>query len=268
MLYLDFFSGSHGHFLEYVINTWLFKGPRVKNIFTKDGACHGIRSSNEYMAQRRIQAAHYTEFGIPLQQPSKIVRIDINQYWAKWIYQINVTARAGDIPLEKKIEQVPEHVRMIPNKFRNDWYSKLNFNENNYNLPGNWVCEHIPSFNFAMESVFDHVSFYAELYHLADFLEITFVPDQELFNLLTEFLEKNQGWQQYLTCKKLVKQALSGQSANFSSDELSQALINSFLSITVGIFDGELFDSNKYPTNTLEIWQLVTEHLQTFDQRF
>jgi hypothetical protein len=32
-IYLDFFSGSHGHFLEYVINTWLFKGPCVDNIF-------------------------------------------------------------------------------------------------------------------------------------------------------------------------------------------------------------------------------------------
>jgi hypothetical protein len=268
MIYLDFFSGSHGHFLEYVINTWLFKGPRVPDIFTSGGTSHGIRKDQEYMQHRVIEAAHYSEFDIPLHNPSKLVRISINQPWANWVYQINVVARAGDIPLEKKIMQVPDHVRNESNKLRNNWYAKFNFAENGYTLPGNWSRPDLPAFDFPMESLFDTVEFYTELYKLADFLETTFVPDQELCLLLDEFLNKNQGWQYYTKCKQLVAFTFAGKNVKFDSDEISQAIINSMLSASVGVFDGKLFDQDTYPADTLSLSALVTEHLQTFDQRF
>jgi hypothetical protein len=268
MIYLDFFSGSHGHFLEYVINTWLFKGPRVQNIFTSEGACHGIRSDRAYMQHRIIESAHYTEFGIKLKTPSKLIRISINQNWANWIYQINVVCRAGDIPLEKKITQVPESVRSVSREFRNDWYAKFNLISNGYNRPGNWVRNDIPAFDFPMESLFDPVEFYTQLRHLAKFLGATFVPDQQLSMLLDEFLNQNQGWQYYTKSKQLVTAAFAGKKIEFVSDEILQALINSVLSSAVGMFDGKLFDSNHYPTDTQKLSELIAQHLQTFDQRF
>jgi hypothetical protein len=268
MIYLDFFSGSHGHFLEYVINTWLFKGPRVQNIFTAQGACHGIRKDQKYMQHRVIESAHYSEFGVELTNPSKLIRISINQNWTNWIYQINVMARAGDIPLEKKIIQMPESVRSESKEFRNNWYAKFNFASNGYNCPGNWIRSDIHAFDFPMESLFDPVNFYTELYKLAAFLETTFVPDQELSMLLDEFLYQNQGWQYYTKSKHLATAAFAGKKIDFASDEILQAMINSILSSTVGVFDGKLFNNNDYPTNTLEISELVSQHLQTFDQRF
>ena len=268
MIYLDFFSGSHGHFLEYVINTWLFKGPRVLNIFTSTGASHGIRSDQMYMQHRMIQAAHYSEFGVALCSPSKLVRISVNQPWSNWIYQINVVARAGDIPLEKKITQVPKSVRNEGNKLRNNWYAKFNFIDNGYNLPGNWTRPELPSYNFPIESLFDTVEFYTELYKLADFLDTTFVPDQELSMLLDEFLNKNQGWQYYTKCKQLVAFVFAGKKVDFTSDEILQALINSMLSASVGLFDGKLFEQDTYPSDTLDLAALISEHLQTFDRRF
>jgi hypothetical protein len=268
MIYLDFFSGSHGHFLEYVINTWLFKGPRVSHIFTSGGTSHGIRSDQMYMQHRMIQAAHYSEFDIALSNPSKLVRISIDQPWSNWIYQINVMTRAGDIPLEKKIMHVPESVRNESNKLRNNWYAKFNFSENGYQLPGNWTRPDLPSFDFPMESLFDTMKFYTELYKLAGFLETTFVPDQELSALLDDFLNKNQGWQYYTKSKQLVAYAFAGKKVDFTSDEILQALINSMLSASVGVFDGKLFDQDTYPSDTLGLSASISEHLQTFDQRF
>ena len=268
MIYLDFFSGSHGHFLEYVINTWLFKGPRVPHIFTNLGTSHGIRNNQKYMQHRVIQAAHYSEFAIPLYNPSKLIKVTINRPWANWVYQINIVARAGDIPLEKKIMQVPESVRNEANKLRNNWYAKFNFTDNGYNLPGNWTRPDLPSFNFPMESLFDTVKFYTELYKLADFLETTFVPDQELSALLDEFLNKNQGWQYYTKSKQLVAYAFAGKKVEFTSDEILQALINSMLSASVGVFDGKLFDHDSYPSDTLGLSTMISQHLETFDQRF
>jgi hypothetical protein len=119
-----------------------------------------------------------------------------------------------------------------------------------------------------MESLFDPVNFYTELYKLAAFLGTTFVPDQELSMLLDEFLNRNQGWQYYTKSKQLAAAAFAGKKIEFASDEILQSMINSILSSTVGVFDGKLFNNNDYPTNTLEISELITQHLQTFDQRF
>lgn len=268
MIHLDFFSGSHGHFLEYVINTWLFKGPRVTNIFTTLGSSHMIRRNADYMDHRIIVADHYSEFNRPCKLPSKIVRITINQDWANWIYQINVLARAGDIPLEKKLELTSETVRNTPQALRNEWYAKFTQSDHMYTLPGNWNFPEVLAYDFPMESLFDHTEFYKELYRLSSYLEITFTPDQELADLLTEFWSKNQGWNHYVQAKQIVSDVLTGVDNTFASNTISQALINSLLSNAVGIFDGELFDSDSYPLDTKTIWAIVEHHLKTFDSKF
>lgn len=275
MILLDFFSGSHGHFLEYVINTWLFKGPRVDNIFTDLGSSHRKWHDYEYMTHRVVYANHYSEFleaGIfggeaKKSPPNKVIRISINNDWTNWIYQINVSARAGDIPHEKKIESIPHSVKTMPSEFRNQWYSKFNSSDG-YHLPGNWRWPEISAFDFPMESLFDLVYFYNMLHDLAVFLETTFVPDQALGKLFEDFLLKNQGWQCYKKCKQLVDDSFKGNNTDFTSDNLSQALINSLLSKSVGIYDGQLFDSTNYPTNTAQVWDIIDLHLKTFDSRF
>lgn len=268
MIKLDFFSGSHGHFLEYVINTWLFKGPRVNNIFTDLGTSHNIRKDLSYTASKIIHAGHYSEFNKLQDAPSKVVQITITDDWAKWIYQINVMARAGDIPIEKKVELTPAYIRQVVKDLRREWYSKFNFVDNGYTLPGNWAWENVPSFKFAMESLFDLEDFYRELFQLAEFLETTFVPDRELSNLLNRFLELNQGWQYYAKCKNLYVNLLTGNDIDFDSDEILQALLNSMISRSIGVFDGKLFDDDLYPTNTNQVWKEIEHHLVTFDQRF
>ena len=268
MIYLDFFSGSHGHFLEYVINTWIFKGPRVDNIFTELGTCHRIRDNSVYVANKIVHARHYSEFDVDCVKPSKVIRINIGDDWDNWIYQINVLARAGDIPLEKKLSTTPSQVRNTPNKIRNEWYARFNSQEHGYLRPHTWRWQPVPAFDFSMKTLFDPVSFYIELHSLSKFLEMTFVPDHELYQLLTQFLDLNQGWQYYTKSKQAVDHALAGRNVEFSGDEISQALINSMLTKCVGIFDGELFDGDRYPNNTAQLWNCVDHHLSTFDERF
>lgn len=269
MIKLDFFSGSHGHFLEYVINTWVFKGPKVNDIFTDLGTSHNIRKDVPYTASKIIHAGHYSEFDrLQASIPSKVVQITITEDWAKWIYQINVMARAGDIPMEKKVEQIPDHIRQGTKDLRRVWYSKFNFDDNSYTLPGNWIWGNVPSFKFNMESLFDLENFYRDLYRLAEFLETTFVPDRELGILLTRFLDLNQGWQYYSRCKNLYLNSLTGNNIEFSSDEILQALLNSMISRSIGVFDGKLFEDDSYPSNTNQVWKEIEQHLFTFDQRF
>jgi hypothetical protein len=65
-----------------------------------------------------------------------------------------------------------------------------------------------------------------------------------------------------------VHATMAGNDIEFFSTEMSQALINSLLSNSVGVFYGELFDNDNYPTTTCQIWNIVDQHLKTFDQRF
>ena len=102
MILLDFYSGSHGHFLEYLINVYIFQCPLVDKFFTNLGTSHGIRNSSNYMNSRLIVAGHYSEFNIPIADPTSVVRIQLNSDYGKAIYQINVDCRTGDIPTEKK----------------------------------------------------------------------------------------------------------------------------------------------------------------------
>ncbi len=265
---LDFFSGSHGHFLEYVINTWIFNGPRVPDLFTALGASHGIKTHEKYQQHKTVCCGHFTEFNKYSNTPDKLIRITIGSDWARYIYQINVMFRAGDLPIGKKILNTNEMVRNTPRLYRNEWYSKFNFVENGYQLPGQWRWSNVPSFDFPMESLFDVVNFYKELYRLSHYLQQSFTPDKELSTMFESFLDKNQGWQYWLKAKFIVEQSLASKSMQFDSDSICQALINTLLSQCTGVFDGNLFDHNSYANTTQQITQAVEQHLITFDSKF
>lgn len=267
MIFLDFFSGSHGHFLEYVINTYIFKGPRVSNFFTELGASHGIRHDADYMSNRIVYAGHYTEFDIIIpEKPTQVVRISTTSQMEQSIYQINIMHRAGDIPVEKKMMLIPESVRNNKSQLRLDYFSKLS--DTGYSLPGNWRWNDVPNYEFAMGSLFDLCDFYIELKKLAHFLNHSFSPDESLAKLWQEFMQRNQGWNYWKTSQDLITKALANENFEFNADLWTQALLNYLLEQSIGICDGVLFDNNTYPSNTNQLYQIVQQYIQDFDNRF
>lgn len=267
MILLDFFSGSHGHFLEYVINTYIFKSTRVSDIFTEFGSSHGIRQDSSYMSNRAVHAAHYSEFNIsqPI-SPEKVVRISVASQMEKVIYQINVMYRAGDIPIEKKIKSIPESIRNSASQLRLDYFSKLN--GRGYQTPANWRWNDLPSYEFPMCSLFNLCDFYIELKKLAQFLEHSFNPDSSLTQIWQEFMQKNQGWQCWYNSQELLTKSLANENFDFTSDIWTQALLNYLLSQSIGICDGVLFDKDNYPSNTSQIYQIAQQYICDFDSRF
>lgn len=267
---IDFFSGSHGHFLEYVINTWMFGGPRVHDVFTPLGACHGIRVDKKYMDHRIICAQHFTEKNLlpSMIDPDRIVVITIDSEWGNLLYQINIMCRAGDIPIEEKMLHIPNEVRTNVKNLRNEWYSKFGSKDHGYQLPSQWKWKSTDIHKFPMESMFDIQEFYQQLQKTASYLNITFSPDQELATLVQNFWARNQGWQYFNQAKNIVQAILLGHHVNFQSDEILQGLINSMLSRSIGIFDGSLFASDSYPNSSTDIAKIVRQHVENFDRRF
>jgi hypothetical protein len=272
LILLDFHSGSHGHFLEYVVNTYIFSGHRVDNLITDLGTCHNAVKNTDYQHTRRIRCGHYSEFGLATPKFSQVVTISVGGQFANICYQINVECRAGDIPQEKKKQTIPESIRNSAGQLRNNYYSKFLDPSLGYPAPNNlqqqWKSKNIPVFDVPMHALYSLTDFYSVLHNLANFLNHTFNPDPSLAQLWQNFILKNHGVQAYEKAKNLVKHALSNEFVVFEASIIEQALINYYLSQCIGMHDGPLFDSDKYPTTTQQIWQIIQNHIQTFDQRF
>lgn len=263
---LDFYSGSHGHFLEYLINVYIFRCPRVDKIFTKLGTSHGIRKNTSYQDSRIIIAGHYSELNIPAPDPTSVVRIQVDTDYEKIIYQINVDCRAGDIPAEKKKQNIPAEIRSSPQLLRNDYFSKLKFPEYGYKIPGDWRWSNSANiYDFPMESLFDLTTLYSEMRKLSNFLNHSWNPDVSLVKIWNEFIEANHGVQAWKKCKNILEMSLANSPMEFNCSLWEQALLNLMLEQSIGC---ALFNIDNFPQNTQEIHQAIQQYIETFDSRF
>lgn len=266
---IDFHGASHGNFLEYVINTWIYNGPKISKVFTDLGTCHLPRYDLDYLKHRMIKCEHYTEKQYnPIHSPEKIVRITVSTRLEKQIHMINLMHRPGDITLENSYKAIPPTVVNSPALLRNDWFGKLTDVTNSYKLDYEWRWPDVGAFEFPFECFYDLTKFYKTLQRCADFLEQKFVPDQVLYATWHEFIKMNQGAQCYAKSKKIVELALGNQDFDFDSNEYEQAFINVILGDTANICSGSLFTDSQYPTNTKQIWQCIQQHLDNFDSKF
>lgn len=263
MILLDFYSGSHGHFLEYLINAYIFRCPRVDNIFTKLGTSHGIRKNVDYMDSRIIVAGHYSEFNLPTADPTSVIRIKVDSDYSKIVYQINVDCRAGDIPVEKKKEKIPTDIQLDPNLLQNDYFSKIKFPEYGYTIPGNWRWSDTASvYNFPMESLFDLTALYTEMYKLSSFLNHSWNPDASLPKIWNEFIKANHGVQAWKKCKNILEMSLADEPMEFNCTPWEQALLNLMAQQSIGCSLNEI---NDFPKNTQEIHRTIHRYIETFD---
>lgn len=268
---IDFWAGSHGHFLEYVINCWIFKCARTVDLFTHTGACHRAKQTDKrYQQESLIVCGHFSQLNLEIScLPEKLIRIVVDDFVGACCYQINVICRAGDIPKkDKELKNIASHVLNNPEILRGDYFAKLSNAAHAWSLPVEWKFQQVQSLEINMSLLYDFFTFLEVMQNISDFLQNKFSPDQELFYLWQEFIERNQGWQSWNLCNEILKDTISNRDREINLGVEQQALLNVLLSRTVGMFDGDLFTSPNYPSNTKEIYELVKLHLDTFDSRF
>jgi len=266
---LDYYSGSHGNFLEYLINRFIFKVPKVENIFTKLGTCDILRQMPEYGNARMLQSNHYSEFSyITPDVVKKVVRIVLTSEQERVCYQINVDCRAGDIPSEKKVFDIPDELRKSPSQLRQTYYAKLKFKENGYQLPDTWLNLSNDVYNFPMGDLYNFQKLVIQLNKLSYFLECTFNPGPELVEVWQQFIDRNHGLQAWKKVETILFHVMSNNDWEFVATPWEQALLNLQLTEIINIADGPLFDNDTYPTNSQQVWKHVQESIAEFDNRF
>lgn len=267
---LDFWGGSHGHFLEYVINCWIFGCVRTDYLFTPTGTCHGAKADQRYQQESLIVCGHFSQFDLEIPRLSeKLIRIVVDDFVGACCYQINVICRAGDISKkDKESANISAEIINNPVLLRGDYFAKLMGGQHAWSLPIGWKFRQVQSLEINMSSLYDFFTFLEAMKNISNFLDHKFSPDQELFYLWQEFIARNQGWQSWTLCNEALKDTISNRDRELNLEVEQQALLNALLSRTVGIFDGDLFTEPNYPSNTKEIYKLVKLHLDTFDSRF
>lgn len=267
---IDFWAGSHGHFLEYVVNCWIFGCARTEHLFTHTGACHGAIADQKYQNGSVIRCGHFSQADRALPyQPEKILRIVVDDFVGACCYQINVICRAGDIPKKvKESANISTEITNNPVLLRADYFSKLAGEDHAWPLPTQWKFQNVENLEINMSSLYDFFEFLQTIKQISDFLNHKFSPDSELFDVWQEFMTRNQGWQSWIICNEILQDSIANRDRDIDLEVEQQALLNILLSRTLGIFDGDFFDNANYPTNTKNIYQLIKEHSDAFDARF
>lgn len=266
---IDFHGASHGHFVEYIINSWIYNGIRFPNIFTELGTCHIPSQNKEYSHSLMIKCNHFSEKQIFLHNtPEKIVRITTDTDVGKWIHAINLLHRAGDISLTENYKEIPTEVLCSAALLRTNWFSKLTDYENSYKIDYVWQWEDVTDFKFPMEDLYDFFKLCQTMLACANYLGQKFTPDKEFYLVWEKFIKLNQGVQAYNKSKKILELTLSQIDYEFTATEYEQALINVMLTKTVGMFDGPVFTDDNYPTTTKDIWNQIYQHQISFDSKF
>lgn len=279
MYVIDFAPSTHGSFLEYIINCYIFQIDIGDPFyFFKSGSSHSIDHNKIYKKNKIISRNHYTSLlnGIFPEDTQKVIFIQHDPDLALALL-VNEFYRCNGglgIGCDATSEEIADwHFKQLGISdqvgLRRNWFTK--FSESHHVLSVGDEClfknkENV--FYFKYKSFFNISEFIKELRKVADFFNQTLKVDKSFIELYEQFIKNNQGFRKYLNVSKIIDDINLGKDTVIETDWMEQAWINYQLSLMYKIYDGRLFEDTDYPTNTLEIYQLLNNHQNNFDSRF
>lgn len=273
---LDFAPGMHGHFLEYVINRYIFAvNSELKSIFQSSGACHPINTDPVYQSHKIITRGHYSAFGYKYPQSTKKIVFVEHDPALDFVLLTNIYYRCHPDSMtveDFNVEEIKQlHQDMMfggsDQDLKNDWYTKLI--EHHFDLAGRQPQSELPVFRFRYRSFFCLYDFLLELKTVADFLEHTCKFDQSLVALWQDFIHRNQGFDLWTHGRRLFDHAVAGDDVGIVDDWKIHAYLNYMISQVFQLYDHpRLFEQKPYPKTTREVHDIIRDHVDGFDQRW
>ena len=275
---IDFFGGTHGNYLELVVNHSIDQNPYdiSKSQFTAHGACHNKSNDATYCAITKSD--HYSWFNVPFKPDDYVIQItptcdDLliaitnsflragNQCLDITNLQINTYQKMSDLPKLKQFlntlvcdhgvqEQYPRHI------LRNYFYSMFEDFENGLKMFVTFQ-PHTKVYKFDFRNFFSFNKFYQSLREISKFVEIEFTPTQQMIQLHQNFLSVNQGFHSDQKCLVLVEQLIQGQDVDFKLNIIEEAWLNHRISRIFNLFAVDGLNQDIYPTNTAHVRKLI-----------
>lgn len=278
MILIDFAPGLHGHFLEFVINRYIFDVEySVDSIFQSTGAAHVINIDPVYQKNKVVNSQHYSSLQNKKKyktQFNKIIFIRHNPKFdfvllTNMFYRCHRDAvHSNDVNAELIIAF---HAQMMgedstDRELRNNWFTKLN--ERHFAECEKQAESNVPIFDFDFGSFFNLNAFLQELQQTAEYLDMTVKFDLSLVELWNEFIDQNQGYKLHNLGNTILNHVYNDHDVEIPNDWKLHAYINDVICKTFRIYDGELFESDVYPTSTRQVYKIIMNHISSFDTRF
>jgi hypothetical protein len=276
MIALDFAPGLHGHFLEYVINHYIYRGMKLDNIFQSSGAVDRLNVHTEYQNSKAVHCKHYSSFGYSWNDDTKQVIFIRHDPELDFVLLTNIYHRCHSVgawQFDFDAEKIKQYHRdcMLSDateewQLKNNWFAKLN--ERHFDRATCYPQTDLPVFEFDFACFFDFVKFVKELQRVSEFVDMTLVYDSSLYDLWEEFLSRNQGYKLYTEANNIVAHACADRSYNIPDDWKLHAYLNYVINKSFRLCDGVLHSDQPYPTDARELYKIITQHLEEFDNRF
>jgi hypothetical protein len=276
MIALDFAPGLHGHFLEYVINHYIYRGVKLDNIFQSSGAADRINVYKDYQNSKIVHCGHYSSFEYPWNIGTEQVIFIRHDSELDFVLLTNIYHRCHPIETQQfdsDAEKIKQYHRdcMLSDateewQLKNNWFAKLS--ERHFDHATCYPQTDLSVFEFDFACFFDFVKFVKELQRVSEFVDMTLVYDSSLYDLWTEFLNRNQGHKLYTEANNIVSHACANRSYNIPDDWKLHAYLNYVMNKSFRLCDGVLHSDQPYPTDAVELYQIITQHLEEFDNRF
>ena len=248
---IDFVAGTHGHFLEVVLNNGFGITPHQSDPFTKLGTSH--KKSLEYNKLKLFQAGHWSEHqSQKLHKAKKIISIKFLKEDLLLVSSISLL-RAGDMNIDNDLLEI-DTFNKLNNLYYHDIlfqiiqsYPELTVDKENSSIPRNilreffkygfanpningyWVKHQkmiypagVDVFNFKFDWFYDLEKFVNGIRTLEKVLGMQFDFSKEFFKLHEQFLKfiiyKNHTAQ----CDDIIKSIISGEHVQIPSMTLLQ----------------------------------------------
>jgi hypothetical protein len=298
MITIDFYGGSYGNFLAYILNRYIFKIPCADfNPINDLGASHNATA--KYQAERVVFAGHYS---FHLENPRLVmlgkddtviqIQIDPNNLYSVYY---NSLARAGNYGLDlvapekntlKKLDDLIEKTFNYHHKYtwfknliiknhgsqinyprsiiRNYYYANLR-EDNFFLIPATTFLNYDvkEKIAFPVSSFMSFFSFVHELEKVS--IKLTNQPfclDRSLYELYNEFYKKNLGLTSSNKCDIILENILSGNTFEFNANILEEAWINCNITQMFDIHSGIDCFGDNYPNNTKIIYDQIMEKIK------
>jgi hypothetical protein len=259
---IDFHGGTHGHFLEYVVNTYIFKCPSsIDSIFSVRGSTVEIDRPD-----RRVVCGHFSETAqgrdadpkyvdFEFNQDDRVIRINLDQTNDVdfFIGFTNLIYRSSGATVEDHMAHIPEHIRNNKRLLRNDFYSKINERKQYANLFPKFTYTWPENFDFPFWHFYNFTDFCGSLHKLAVWTNESFTPSEELYILWEEFINKNQGLSSYSRCEDLLTAILGNQFDFIDLTVLEEAWVLYNIAKITGVY----LEFDEFPTSTQQIYEML-----------
>jgi hypothetical protein len=239
---IDYYPGSHGLFLDYLISRFLLNSPSAKtfNPLTSVGSSHNALQNHDYQL-RKITIPHhksaaefvdekykhfYTTENIKKYSKPCLVRIDVDteylMFYNRWalVNDHNIDLAAIEIDTVNKLKNIDESIALnfIKHKGDKQTYSVHDLAEYFFwtmdTMPyypfNRWADTEYESIHVKMDNFFQFDTLVKELRKISMFIDSKFYTDG-LEQLWQEFISKNKAYHSWCNVREIIKKIESGE---------------------------------------------------------